>query len=418
MSGTRKLALADGAVLAAPSYRWVILFVAWLSFLLSFIDRLTWANVAVSVGGSLGLPVASLGIFVTAFYVGYVICNALGGIASDRVGGRITLTVSMLALGASTFLFSFTTGVLFGLVLQGLMGLAAGADYASCVKLIVAWFDRTSRGRAMGLLLIASSLGVTATNAVVPTLAAHVGWQGVYRMLGAVTLAVGLAAFLLLRDRPAGMAPTVVARTRLRPLLGNRNLLVLGLVGFAAFWGTWGFAFWANTLMVKGRGFSAVEAGAVMSLVGIAAILGKPLIGALSDWLGGRRKWLTFFSFVLFVVMLLVFGTLTDSLAFKIAAPLVGLGAFLYSPLLAAMVAEASGPALAGSATGVLAGFWQLGSVIVPVVVGIVFQATGSFLAAFATLAAGPALAAVGLLFVKEGPAIVPSSQASHPQMG
>jgi nitrate/nitrite transporter NarK len=259
-------------------------------------------------------------------------------------------------------------------------------------------------------LLIASSLGVTATNAVVPTLAANVGWQGVYRVLGVVTLAVGATAFLLLRDRPAGMAPTVSTRVRLRPLLGNRNLVLLGLVGFAAFWGTWGFTFWANTLMIKGRGFSAIEAGAVVSLVGIAAILGKPLIGALSDWLGGRCKWLTFATLVLFVVMLMVFGTLTDPVTFKIAAPLVGLGAFLYSPLLAAMVAEASGPVLAGSAAGVLAGFWQLGSVIVPVVVGIVFQSTGSFLAAFATLAAGPALAAIGILFVKEGPSVVPLS--------
>jgi nitrate/nitrite transporter NarK len=88
----------------------------------------------------------------------------------------------------------------------------------------------------------------------------------------------------------------------------------------------------------------------------------------------------------------------------------VGLGAFLYSPLLAAMVAETSGAVLAGSAAGVLASFWQLGSVIVPLVVGIVYQSTGSFLAAFATLAAGPALAAIGILFVKEGPSVVPLS--------
>src|SRR5258708_1021421 len=216
MSGARKRLMPAVATIATPAYRWVILFVAWLSFLLSFIDRLTWANVAVSVGGSLGLPVASLGIFVTAFYVGYVICNALGGIASDRVGGGMTLTGSMLLLGASTLMFSFTTSVLFGLVLQGLMGLAAGADYASSIKLIVAWFDRTSRGRAMGLLLIASSLGVTATNAVVPTLAANVGWQGVYRVLGVVTLAVGATAFLLFRDRPARRAPTVSTRVRVR----------------------------------------------------------------------------------------------------------------------------------------------------------------------------------------------------------
>jgi sugar phosphate permease len=60
-------------------YRWVILFIDWIAFLLSFIDRLAWANVAVSVGESLGLAVAALGAFVTAFYFGYVMSNAIGG---------------------------------------------------------------------------------------------------------------------------------------------------------------------------------------------------------------------------------------------------------------------------------------------------------------------------------------------------
>ena len=394
------------ATQAVLTYRWVILFIAWLSFLLTFIDRLTWANVAVSVGGTLGLPVAALGIFVTAFYAGYVVCNTLGGVASDRVGGRLTLTLSLVLLGLFTFLFSFTTSLAYGLVIQALMGLAAGADYASCIKLIVAWFDRTSRGRAMGLFLVASSLGTVATNAIVPTLAASYGWQGVYRVLGGVTLAVGLVAWLLLRDRPGGAMEQVIRpKLDLRPLLANRNLVLLAITGFASNWGTWGFFAWANALMIKGRGFTAIEAGAIVSLVGIAAIAGKPLIGLLSDWLGGRRKWLTFAVFLLFAVMLMVFGQLTGTLAFQIAAPFVGLGAFVYSPLMAAMVAEASGVALAGSAAGILNSFWQTGSVIVPLAVGVVFQATGSFAAAFATLAAGPAVAAVVLLFVREGPA-------------
>jgi sugar phosphate permease len=153
--------------------------------------------------------------------------------------------------------------------------------------------------------------------------------------------------------------------------------------------------------MIRGHGLSAVEAGFVMSLVGIAAIVGKPLMGFISDWCG-RPKWLTIGILTLFAVMLLVFGTLTNKLAFQIAAPLLGIGVFVYSPLLAVMVAEAAGAALAGSASGLLAGFWQLGSVIVPLVVGVVFQATGSFMVAFATLAAGPALGVVCMLFVQE----------------
>ena len=54
----------------SSSYRWIILFFTWIAFLIGFIDRLAWANVAVSVGESLGMQVAALGVFVTAFYVG------------------------------------------------------------------------------------------------------------------------------------------------------------------------------------------------------------------------------------------------------------------------------------------------------------------------------------------------------------
>jgi ACS family glucarate transporter-like MFS transporter len=82
-------------------------------------------------------------------------------------------------------------------------------------------------------------------------------------------------------------------------------------------------------------------------------------------------------------------------------APFLGLGAYLYAPLIVAMVPGLSGRRLA-SAAGAANAVWQLGSVIVPVVVGAVFQATGSFHAAFAALAAGPLAGAVLMFFVRE----------------
>jgi sugar phosphate permease len=289
-----------------------------------------------------------------------------------------------------------------GLVIQALMGLSAGADYASCIKVIVSWFARQDRGKAMGLFLIASSLGVAATNAIVPSLVAAIGWQGVYRALGAATLAVGLLTFLTLRDGPLAAASHAGRGVGVGTVLRNPAMILITVAGFGGFWGTWGFAFWANALMIRQRGLSPVEAGVVVSLVGFAAIVGKPLFGWLSDRMGGRPKWIIVGCFLLFAVMLLVFGTLTDRQSFQMAAPLLGLGAFVYSPLLAVLVAERAGPALAGTATGVTSAFWQLGSVIVPLVVGLVFQTTGSFLAAFGVLAAGPLLGAACMLFVPE----------------
>ena len=85
--------------------RWLVLALAWLAFLLSYVDRLAWSNVASSMGHGLGIPVAALGVFVTAFYVGYVASNLLGGLASDGVGPRVMLTLALLGLGLSTLHF-------------------------------------------------------------------------------------------------------------------------------------------------------------------------------------------------------------------------------------------------------------------------------------------------------------------------
>ena len=349
------------------------------------------------------LPIAGLGVFLTSFYIGYVGANVLGGLATDKLGPSRMLTLAMLPLGICTFLFSYTSSVALGLLLQFAMGLAAGADYSACVKLAATWFEYRLRGRAMGLLITASSLAVVLTNATVPTLAAAIGWAGVYRALGVVTAAIGVLCWLILRDAPAGSVKGAVS-PRYVELFSNRDLMLLSLAGFGALWGTWGFAFWVNALMMKGRGVSPVRAGFITAMFGVGAILAKPLIGLLSDWLGGRRRVLVIVCLFSFTAMLLLFGALHTERAFLIAAPILGVTAFVYSPLMAAMVAESAGSRLVGSATGLTNAFWQLGNVVVPLAVGVVYQSTQSFSAAFVTLAGGPLLGALTMFAVRERP--------------
>ncbi len=385
-------------------YRWVILFIAWIAFLLSFIDRLAWANVAVPVGESLGLTVAALGVFVTAFYIGYVTSNAIGGFFVDRLGGRLMLMLGLVFLGLFTFCFSYVRSVGTGIVLQALMGLAAGVDYAACIKLLTAWFGIRDRGRAVGFFLTATSLGVVTTNLIVPTLLKDFGWGGMYQGLGAVTMTCGIITFLVLRDAPSSASEKGVDRPNFAVLFHNRDLLFLAAAGFGALWGTWGVAFWANALLVKGHGFSVEQAGLIVALFGIGAVVAKPLIGLISDWLGGIRRVPILICLAGFVVMLLVFGALRTATAFMLMAPLLGVFAFVYSPLMAALIAEVAGRRLAGSATGLTNALWQLGSAIVPLAVGAVYHASNSFYAAFITLAAGPLLGTIAMLLVREPP--------------
>jgi sugar phosphate permease len=386
-------------------FRWVILFFAWAGLMLSTVCRLAWGTLALSAGQSLGLPLAALGVFVTAFYVGYVLSNVVGGVTTDRIGGRTTLSVSLLGLAIATFCFGYTPSLVVGLVLQCVMGLTAGADYAAGVKLVSTWFARHERGRAVGLLMSASSIAVIVTNAVLPGVVAKLGWRDTYHGLGicALILAVLTAAIVRNHSAHSNAHPSghPAEKLRLKTLL-TRNFVLLSLAGCGGFWGTLGFASWAISLMVKGHHLVPVQAGFIVAIAGIAGLISKPSVGWLSDKLGGRRKALTVASFIFFFVALLAFGQLSDIDAFRLAAPFIGIGAFVYSPLLVTLVAEQSGIERAGSAAGIANAVWQSGSAISPAVVGLVFQASHSFQMAFAALAVGPLLGAICMLFVKE----------------
>ncbi|MER5389327.1 MFS transporter [Saccharopolyspora sp. NPDC002686] len=395
------MSLVVDPVGARHPYRWVVLVLSWAAFTMTAVDRSTWGPASVAVGEHLGVSLAGLGVFATGYYIGYVISNAAGGVLTDWLGPRVVLAASLFLAGGFMILFGETDSVVLGIAFQAAVGVFAGCDYSAGIKLIAQWFPAKDRGFAMGLFMTATSLGTVIANAVVPSLIAASGWRASYHLFGAVSMGVAVLCFLLLRP-----GKQVVEAHRelpsLRPLARNRDLWLLGLAGFGGLWGTYGFITWSNALMIKGNHISPVQAGTVVVIFGITAIVAKPLVGVVSDLFGGRRKVPTIVVLGGFVIALLVFGTRDDLAGFLWVAPFLGVAAYVYSPLMTALIPKLSGVRLAGSAAGMTNAFWQLGSAIVPVVIGGVFQATGSFFWAFATLAAGPLLGMLLMFGVRE----------------
>lgn len=382
------------------AYAWVVLFFSFGVYTLTFVDRLAWGSMAAGAGASLGMSVAALGVFVTSFYAAYVISNAAGGFLIDWVGPRRMILLGLVPLGTLTFFFGYTPSVSVGMIIQAGMGVGAGIDYTACIKLVASWFPLRTRAKAMGLFMVGSSLGVVLTNAIMPTFFKYFGWRGSYKCIGMITVAWGIVTYLIVRDGPSKQKTS--AKPDYRLLFHNRNLLFLSLAGLGVFWGIVGFTNWANALMVKGHHLPLVRAGYVVALFGLGAMCGKPLIGFVADWLGGHYKALSIFCMGSFAVMLLLFGQLNSETAFLIVAPFAGLTCQWSIPVMATMITEEATLSLAGSATGITNASWQLSGATVPIVVGMVFQATHSFNAAFLVLASGPAFGVLMLLFIRE----------------
>lgn len=396
-------------------YRWVILLVSWAAFTMTSVDRSTWGPASASVGESLAVPLAALGIFATAYYIGYVLSNLGGGVLVDWLGGRLILGISGIGAGFFMLLFGSTTSFAVGLALQAAVGLLAGVDFAAGLKLISTWFPAEKRGFAAGVFMTATSLGTVIANAVVPRIIVSSGWGASYHFFGAVTMVIGIVCLLIVRNGDAAKGADQPKRELpdVRPLLRNRNLFLLGLAGFGGLWGTYGFVTWSNTLMVKGSGISPIDAGTVLVVFAAIAVFVKPAMGWICDKIGRGLRLPIVVILVFFSAMLVLFGSMNTYTGFLLVAPLLGIGAYAYAPLTAAMTPLLVGPRVAGSAAGAVNAFWQLGSVTVPLVIGIVYAATGSFLAAFAALAAGPLIGAVIAYFIRE-PA---RRQATHNEL-
>ncbi|MGO1885719.1 MAG: MFS transporter, partial [Citricoccus sp.] len=250
--------------------------------------------------------------------------------------------------------------------------------------------------------MTATSLGLVIANAVVPSLIQDASWRASYHLFGYISIALGILCLVLLRRGNAATEPQDRKRPSLKPLLRNRNLLMIGLAGFGALWGTYGFVTWSNLLMTKGVGIDPVQAGIVVVIFGSAAVFSKPLIGIISDTIKVSRRNLTIGILLAFSATLVGFSFATSAVQFLWIAPLLGIVAYVYSPVMLAMIPSLAGDRLAGSAAGGINAFWQLGSAVVPTVIGMVFSATSSFQVAFIALAAGPLLAVIPMLAIRQ----------------
>ncbi|BCJ85686.1 MFS transporter [Effusibacillus dendaii] len=384
------------------------LIIVWLAFLFSFVDRLSWPPIIPIASKELGMTAAQAGSYMTAFYVGYVITQLPGGLLTDRFGYRKVLLGSFFIMGIFTALMGMIQSFEQGLVLRILAGLGSGAVFSACVRAIFDWFPAKGRGTAMGFFMTASSLGVSVVNLFVPTVTKSYGWQTAFLVAGFLPILGLVLGYFFLKERTSAAEQRQNAQSSVgfwkdvAGMFKNRNLMMAGMSGFCAMWATWGTATWANTYMNKGLHMSLVQAGFIMSIYGMAALLCKPIIGILSDILKVQRRVLLFVVLICFGPVLLWFGSTTSISLLYLIAPILGIAAFVYSPIMNNYIGELVDQRLVGTATGFVNTIWQLGSLISPLAVGAVIDATHNYFYAFVTLAIGPVLAAFIILLVKE----------------
>ena len=113
---------------------------------------------AESLGASLGLQI---GLLTTGFMAARTLTALPFGSISDSIGRKNSIVVGLFAYGVITLLFYFSQDWTHILLLRSLQGITAGLIWPSSRALIYDLVGPGARGRAISVLNVSASIGLS-----------------------------------------------------------------------------------------------------------------------------------------------------------------------------------------------------------------------------------------------------------------
>ncbi len=363
---------------APESQQTRMLLLATAGFMICF-----WAWALISPLGSTYAADLGLSAFQQALLVATpVVVGSLGripvGALTDRLGARVMFPI-VSALTIVPVLFVGLVANSLALLLVGgfFLGIG-GTSFAVGVPFVNSWFAPERRGLAIGVF--GAGMGGTAISAFSTVqLADHLGHRVPFLIVAAVLAAYAVVARIMLREspnRPAAAAGSILGRavtTFRRP-----DALALSLLYAVGFGGFVAFSVYLPTYLTNTYGLDHGDAALRTAGFVVLAVLMRPVGGALSDRVGA-------------VPVLVTCYLLAAGLAALAAAKLqllpagtvafLGLAAMLgaISGAVFALVAKLVEPAAVGAVTGIVGAAGGLGGFIPPLLMGILYGATGGY---------------------------------------
>ncbi|TAK51662.1 MAG: MFS transporter [Gammaproteobacteria bacterium] len=193
-------------VAAAPGWplRYRIIGLCVLSALISFMDRVSVSVAIIPMAADFGWDHATSGMVLSAFFVGYVSTQVVGGWLAYRHGTRIVLGCAVLLWSLFTFLTPLAAGLsLFALLAVRIgMGAGEGVGFPAAYHLFAHWVPAQERTRAVTLLGGAVPLGTVIALMLAPWIAANWGWQAIFYTFGGLGLIWFFAWHRAVTDTP------------------------------------------------------------------------------------------------------------------------------------------------------------------------------------------------------------------------
>jgi ACS family D-galactonate transporter-like MFS transporter len=405
--------------------RLTVLALISLATLLNYADRAVLGVAAPSMTSELHISPVVMGLIFSVFSWTYAAAQIPGGVLLDRLGTRITYTISLIFWSFFTLLHGLANSVAALIAFRLGLGIAEAPCFPTNSRVLSTWFPQQERARANGVYSVGQYFGLAFLSPLLFWIVAVWGWRAMFLLFGAIGIAYGIVWYFAYRDpehskrvnqaeldhiRAGGGlshegAAIAFSWSNVGKLLRKRQILGASIGQFCGNSTLVFFLTWFPTYLATERHMDWLKSGVFAVLPYIAASVGVLLGGYISDTLIRRTGSANVGRKLPVVAGLLLASTIilanyVESNAMVIAIMSVAFFGQGMVNLGWTLIADVAPKPLMGLTGGVFNFCANLAGIITPLVVGFIFAATGTFYGALAYIGALALIGAAAYIFI------------------
>jgi sugar phosphate permease len=378
--------------------RWVrILGVAFIMYVLSFIDRTNIAMAIPAMRSELHISSSEIGFATGMFFWGYIVLQIPAGRIASVWSAKWVIFTLLLFWSVVSFSTAYVRTENQLIANRFILGLFEGGVLTCTIVLIRKWFTKSERARANTVFLISIPIAQVIANPISGLVLKHFGWEMMFFVEALPGLVWAFVWIWAIAEEPkdakwldsaekerltealkAEAAQTTPVEGHWIRTLWHPAVLLLALYNFAALMAEWGVTFWIPSVL-KETGLSIVTVGFLAALPPAVGAVTMILVAYNSDRTQ-ERKWHMICATALSGTFLLLAQLAGHSTIGILIFLTLAVGSFLgrFGPFWS-LPTEVLPPAVAGVGIGLINGAGNLGGTVGPWFFGRMREMTGSF---------------------------------------
>lgn len=279
---------------------WLVCLSAALFFFYEFIQMGMFNSISQELMHDFSINAGQLGFLSATYFYADVIFLLFAGILVDRFSIRIIILSAMVMVVLSTILFAFSQSFKIAAFSHFIAGIGNAFCFLSCIKLATRWFSSQRLALVIGIIITIAMAGGIVAQTPFALVVHALGWRNAVLINAGLGIFITLLVYFFVYDYPKhqlsqkmteGVAdkPISVMRSICLSLQNKQNtlagiytcLLNLPIILLGALWGT--------LYLTQVHHLEKTQASLVATMIFLGTIIGSPLVGWFSDFIGRRR---------------------------------------------------------------------------------------------------------------------------------